>query len=149
MDANLLLLDTDLEQQKEVYVLTPKSAFDNSNNTVRMYIQYASINEWVALSLPIKPDPSLYKLADKCIALDETGNLVHSPFQQKVYPITQSQLDEILYHMTYDDSNHIPEDTSLNYLVWQAYIDYIRSPQCSRRREEKKKRKEDSEFWCY
>uniref|UniRef100_A0A6C0E282 Uncharacterized protein n=1 Tax=viral metagenome TaxID=1070528 RepID=A0A6C0E282_9ZZZZ len=149
MDADILLLDTDLEEQKEVYVLTPNSAFDNSNNTVRMYIQYANINEWVVLPLAVKPDISLYKLADKCVALDETGNLVHSPFHKKVYPVTQAQLDKILYHMSYNDPNHIHEDTSLNYLVWQAYIDYIYSPQCTRRREEKKKRKEESEFWCY
>lgn len=143
MDAN-----TDVEEQKEVYVLNPKNAFDTLNNSVRMYIQYANINERIVLPLPVKPDPSSYKLVDKCIALDANGNIVYSPFQQKVYPITQSQLDEILYHMC-NESNDVDESVSLNYLVWQAYITYIHSPQCVRRREEKQKRKETSMFWCY
>ena len=146
MDTSLLI-DTNLEEQKEVYVLTPKTAFDTVNHTVRVFIQYANINEWVVLPLPVKPDTSSYKLVDTCIALDANGNLVHSPFQQKVYPVTQSQLDEIIYHMSNDSKHH--ETVSLNYLLWQAYITYIHSPQCIRRREEKKKRKEESEFWCY
>jgi len=146
MDTSLFI-DTSIEEQQEVYIL-PKNAFDKLNNTVRMFIQYANINEWIVLTLPMYPDPSSYTLVDKCIALDENGNLVNSPFQQKVCPITQSQLDEIIYYMM-KENNYIDETISLNYLVWQAYTNYINSPQCTRRREEKIKRKEESEFWCY
>ena len=132
----------------DVYLLPSTNIFNKQNDTVRMYIQYANINEWMALPLRISPDMCLYKLTSTEIAFDKNGDLVHYPFTSKVEPVKQWQLDKYIYQ-TSNKNKSINENQLLNYFVWEAFLKYIVSPQCKKRIEEKKKRKEENEFWCY
>jgi len=143
-----LVVNTDRENVEEVYVIPSKDAFNEADNTVRMYIQYANINEWVALPLSVSKHPTFYKLVNCNMALDKHGNLSHSPFKRKVYPIKQCNLDEYIFHMS-NENNQLDPDEILNFCVWEAYTAYINSPNCNQRRQEKIKRKHESEFWCY
>ena len=137
-----------VKENEDVYVLPHRNAFDMQSNSVRMYIQYGNINETMVLPIPITPDPSLYVLTNPKMALDKHGNLVHYPFHGKVTPLSQCQLDEYIYHIS-NEIHSINENQILNYFVWEAFMNYINSPHCNKRRQEKQRRKEETEFWCY